>query len=187
MDFVGSGTTRSSSNTSICPRPSHFGHAPYGLLNEKFRAKSASKLIPQSAHAFFSENICGVQASPAPGSWNSACSTPSPCFSASSIESVSRPRILSATTSRSTTAAMECFFCLSSFGGFSISTISPSTCARVNPSRRADSKTSTCSPLRPSTSGASSCTFVPSGFFRIWLTISSALCRAIGLPHWWQC
>ncbi len=52
---VGSGTTRSASNLSSVPRPSHLGQAPKGLLKENRRGSISSMVKPETGQANFSE------------------------------------------------------------------------------------------------------------------------------------
>ncbi len=67
------------------------------------------------------------------------------------------------TASRSMTTSMSCFLRLSSFGGSSSSTTSPSMRARRKPCVLSSSSFSVYSPLRACTTGASSMIFVPGG------------------------
>ena len=56
-DSALSGTTRSASNFSSVPRPSHFGQAPAGALNEKMRGSISSMVKPETGQAKRSEKI----------------------------------------------------------------------------------------------------------------------------------
>jgi len=51
IDFSGETTRRSGSALRIVPSPEHFGHAPYGELNEKSRGVISVNEVPQSGQA----------------------------------------------------------------------------------------------------------------------------------------
>ena len=80
-----------------------------------------------------------------------------------STPSATRARSAARTTTRSTTRPTSCFFFLSSAGTASSAYVSPSTTTLAKPRARRSSKISRNSPLRWTTSGATSSIFVPSG------------------------
>ena len=82
---------------------------------------------------------------------------------------------------------MECLYFLSRVGGSVSWTISPSTRARLKPSAASWRNTSTYSPLRPRTTGASTWKRVPSGSAISRSTICCGDCRLIGSPQTGQC
>jgi len=142
----GSGTTASISKTDFSPRPSHSGHAPKGLLNEKLRGSISSMLMLHSGQANFSENR---RVSP----FISISARPSESFSAVSTESASLRFSPSLSLSLSMETLIECFIFLSSSISSSRRLCSPSTITRTKPSFRSFSKTFLYSPFFPLTMG----------------------------------
>jgi hypothetical protein len=51
------GITKLGSTERSVPMPSHSGHAPYGLLNEKSLGSISSIVKPETGHANFEEKI----------------------------------------------------------------------------------------------------------------------------------
>ena len=158
------------------PRPSQTGQAPKGLLNENRRGSSSATARSHSGQECLAEKTrsgCSpfIQA-------RMAISPPK--RSAVSKDSAIRLPKSSRTLKRSTTTSMVCFFFLSSSGGVSISTISPSTRARTKPWLCSCSNRLLYSPLRSRTTGASSIKAVPSSRLLTASTISDTVCATIG-------
>ena len=151
------GMMRSISNSILYPSPKHSGQAPKGLLKEKLLGSISSMLIPQSGQAKLWLKVTG---SP---SMTSTISSPSVSASTFSMESVRRRSIPSFTTRRSTTISILCLIFLSSLISSDSSYRLPSTLTRTYPLLLALSRTLTCSPFRPRTTGARSCILVPAG------------------------
>ncbi len=112
---------------------------------------------------------------------------PLPIFKAVSTESARRFFDFSLTTKRSTTASIVCFFFLSSSISLSDSTISLSILSLMNPSIRASSIISLCSPFFPLINGAKTIMREPSSNDKIESTICSTVCWLIGSRHFTQC
>ena len=100
-----------------------------------------------------------------------------------SMESVRRFSIPFRTTRRSTKTSMVCRLFFSKSISSSSSYILPSILTRTKPERRTLSKSFSCFPFFPLTTGAKSCIFVPSSRFIRRSTISSTVCFLISLPH----
>ncbi len=122
MVSEGSGMIRSGSISARVPSPWQSVQKPSGVLKEKFWGASSPKERPQAWQAFSSEKkrSCFLYSSgsmPGPTfcslSASATTSVPLPSRSAVSTESVSRERIPSFTTRRSTTSSMSCFSFLS--------------------------------------------------------------------------
>ena len=182
---LGSGTTASGSTSRRMPRPVQAGHAPCGLLNEKLRGAGSSIEMPSYTHAYSCEK--SISSSPLSASMGISSSSPSLSLAACSSESLSRELSSGLMTTRSTTTSMSCLNFLSSVIASERSRTSPSMRARANPLRRASSKTSRCSPLRPCTIGAVTISRVPSGSASTWSAICSMDCLPISRPHLGQC
>ncbi len=108
---------------------------------------------------------------------------PLPSRSAVSTESVSRPRIPSFTTRRSTTSSMSCLSFLSRASRSSSEWTTPSTRTRANPRLWASPSRSRYSPLRFCTIGASTRMREPAGSSRIDSTICWAVCFPTRRPQ----
>src|SRR5437870_1561550 len=81
------GTIRLGSNTISTPRPSHVGHAPCGLLNEKSLGSISSSVKPEIGQANFDEKVID--------SLVSAFSTQTrPLLSASAVSNESANRVM---------------------------------------------------------------------------------------------
>ena len=91
------------------------------------------------------------------------------------------------TTSRSTTTAIECFTFFFNSILSDRSLTSPSTRTRTKPALRTSSNADWNSPLRASTSGASTMIRAPSGISRTASMICSDVCCWIGRWHFGQC
>ena len=103
--------------------------------------------------------------------------------SAVSSESVSRVFQPAPFTNRSTTASMVWRRFLSQWSPGSSGRTVPSTRTRTSPWRSSPANTSRCSPLRPRTTGARTCTLAPAGRRSRSSAISATLWRATGRPQ----
>ena len=79
------------------------------------------------------------------------------------------------TRSRSTTTSIVCFVFFASLGTASISCTLPSTRTRTKPFARSSTKSSSCSPLRLTTTGARIMSFVSSGS----ASVASTICEIV--------
>ena len=147
---LSSGIISSASNSILYPRPKQSGHAPKGLLKEKLLGSISSILISQSGHAKLWLKFIGFPPI------TSTVIIPSASFNVVSIESVSLFSIPSLIERRSTTISILCFLFLSSLISSVSSYMLPSTITRTYPLFLACSKSLTCSPFLPLTTGARS-------------------------------
>ena len=91
------------------PRPSHAGHQPSGLLNEKWCGESGSKLRPHVLHTrCWLWTFTGQRSSGWPSSTTARCITPRPRASAVSTLSASRARASLRIVTRSTITSTSC-------------------------------------------------------------------------------
>ncbi len=133
--------------------PMQSGHAPYGALNEKSRGLNSSTEKPCSGQARASENTSSLSISRFLPK-NCTITVPSERVVAVSMASASLEVTPSFITMRSVITSMLClkFFFSSILSASSL--ISPSIRTRVKPCARKPSRSLTCSPLRPETTGA---------------------------------
>ena len=82
MESFGSGMTASGVKISLAPIPSHTGHAPYGLLKEKFLGSSSPNERLQVVQARCSESCSSLQPDFWFGSSTSRFRNPVPFLSA---------------------------------------------------------------------------------------------------------
>ena len=108
----------------------------------------------------------------------------SPWRSAVSYDSASRCFMSARTFSRSTTTSIVCLVVFASFGVASISCIVPSTRTRTKPFARSSMKSSACSPLRLTTTGARIASLVSSGNASVASTICEIVIAASFCSGW---
>ncbi len=105
--MLGSPRISSAFTSRRVPTPWQSGQAPNGELNENCRGSSSGSERPQTGQANRSEKTTDRGSGP---SYRTASTRPSEVLSAVSTESLSRPRSVIRTTSRSTTTAMSWFW-----------------------------------------------------------------------------
>ncbi len=137
---------------------------------EEPRLELGQRVVADRARELRREQVLAL-----PVSISTAIARPSPWRSAVSYDSARRCFRSARTRSRSTTTSIVCLVFFASFGTASISYTLPSTRTRTKPLARSSTKSSSCSPLRLTTTGARIISFVSSGN----ASVASTICEIV--------